>query len=122
MSPSNECYLFLFLALCIFAGILYVLRRWGNRHEVVIAFVVGLIFAGIVAFLGTSAVFDNAMSGHEDIALLGFGVVHMVVFVWFAVRYVLSNAFVLMSFMLLVEGATVVVLLAIWSIIKFGYM
>ena len=120
MSLSHEHYLF--LALCIWAGILYVLRRWGNRHEVMVAFVVGLIFAGIATFLGTSAAFDDAMSGHRDIVLLSFGVIHAVVFVWFVVRYALSTAFVLTGFVVLVESATVVVLLSIWSMIKFGYI
>ena len=122
MSLSSEHYLFLFLALCIWAGIFYVLRRWGNRHEVTVALVMGLIFAGIAAFLGTSASFDDAMSGHRNIVLLSFGVVHAVVFVWFGVRYTLSTAFLVTGFVVLVEGATVVVLLAIWSIIKFGYI
>ena len=122
MSLSNERYLFFFLALCLWAGLLYILRQWGNRHEVMVAFAVGLIFAGIATFSGTSAVFDDAMSRHRDIVFFGFGVIHAVVFVWFAVRYALSTAFVLTGFMVLVECSTVVVLLAIWSIIKFGYM
>ena len=120
MSLSNEHYLF--LALCLWAGIFYVLRRWGNRLEVIITFAVGLIFAGIAAFLGTSEAFDDAMSGHRDIVLLSFGVIHAVVFVWFVMRYALSTAFVLTGFVVLVECSTVVVLLSIWSIIKFGYI
>lgn len=122
MSLINERSLFLLLVFCLWASILYVLKRWRNRPEVIVASMVGLIFAGIAAFLGTSAVFDDMVSGHEDIALLGFGVVHAVVFVWFAVRYALSTAFVLTGFVVLVESATVVVLLATWLIIRFGYI
>lgn len=118
-------YTLLILALLVWPPVIYLLRRWNRanplRQALTKALVTGLLFALTTVFVGTNPIFDDWASGREGTILLVYGAIHLIPIGLVVKRHPVTHAALFTLFMVWIEVSATILLLAAWSLFKFGY-
>lgn len=118
-------YKLLILALIVWLPVIYLLQRWSQvnplRQALTKALVAGLLFALTTIFVGTNPIFDDWASGREGMILLVYGAIHLIPIGLVVRRHPVTYAALFTLFMVWIEVSATILLLAAWSLFKFGY-